>query len=107
MLFATVTRSMADILEPVPAVPQEDDMKTSESVNTVPLALPLASPERSSLDEEHFNVSNHKMQRRHSCQNNLQSFSLDGSIVPEDPVFYPPPCGSLLSRHSFLVAYPC
>ena len=60
MVFATVSRSMADILDPVPAVPEEEDMKTSESINTVPLALPLASPERSSLDEEHFNVSNQR-----------------------------------------------
>ena len=60
MLLAATCQAIADVLEPLPAVPQEPveeeiDMKTSESDN-VPVALRLASPERSSVDEEQFNV---------------------------------------------------
>ena len=62
MLLAMASPIIADVLEPLPAVPQdsfgkETDMKASESDNLAPVALRLASPERSSVDEEHYNVS--------------------------------------------------
>ena len=53
--------ALPDILEPVTAVPEDNPnrkLDTSQAVEPLPLALPLASPERSAVDEENFNVCN-------------------------------------------------
>ena len=85
VLLATIslhqTRALPGILDPMPAVPVETPqleiaMKTSQSEESLPQALPLASPERSSVDEEHFNVCISYKKVNYSCP------ILDGSFIP-------------------------
>jgi len=71
LVLAAANPSVSDILEPLPAVPQDIPDHETDKKAAQPYALPLASPERSSVDEDQFNMAASYLKTQFSIPHHL------------------------------------